>query len=933
MPISIVDCWSLLIQSRLLSNQQCQTLSARFGRARDGQSDSDGRSLIKWLIQQKVISGYQGKVLLSGQRLSGSDGPLLYGSYKVFDLVEHGRLAGLLRARHIGTNHPVMIQLAAPPKDVAPHVWSTTSDLLPGLTHPNLVECFQAIDLGSTQFLVLEELRGASLEDWMSTQGRAAIGQSGQIVSAAAKALDYLHSQALAHGGIRPENIWLQKSGTIKLILEPNLIDLTQGPQSAPKSAVQERQRSDIANLGRVLYGLLNGKMPLVVASDFNLDGDPSARPLPKAVGDLMCRMMVKGSAPQLSAKQVVDQLAPFLGTERSDLDAPPLPTRVAYEQWLNRDQDQDAPNAVPLAGGPAVPPPLPDSQGAPQIAEVQIDRSGPMSLTGPSRHSRGRPSLGVVGTTLAIAALGFGLIAYSLSHLENRTGVDNRNSSAVPSSESNKGVQTPDPARGAAADDVLLSDDDGEMLWASPTDGEPLRLNYLPAGAQILFVTKLSEVAQSGEGERVLQALGPAFYRAFLGWQQAAGIEPPEIEKVIVGFYGNDGRFPRVSVVVHLDAARSTDDLLLGWRNPDAQTVNGTTYYTGREWAYYVPQDAEGRAFVMGNELEIKEVVASDLKTPVLRREIANLVRFSDADRQFNLLFAPGFLFSDGLSLFAGSRNAAMQPLKNFLGENLTAGLVSLHFSDSLSFLEMRMGCDVSVEPGELATAIGERLSRWADAVELSIARLNPDPYWGSVASRYPAMIRFLRKQTRMGVGRGSVVLNAALPPAAAHNLVFGAEMMLASISSSGISARSEARDGPHTLEEALTTKISVSFDQESLEFAVQNVERAFRSRHRDLPFHLAIRIVGEDLEQEGITRNQPIRDFRETDKTLGEILTTLVSKANPVAVEIPSDPEQKVVWAIGPDPLDSSRRAVLVTVRQVAEREYVVPEIFRTP
>ena len=105
-----------------------------------------------------------------------------------------------------------------------------------------------------------------------------------------------------------------------------------------------------------------------------------------------------------------------------------------------------------------------------------------------------------------------------------------------------------------------------------------------------------------------------------------------------------------------------------------------------------------------------------------------------------------------------------------------------------------------------------------------------------------------------------------------------------------------------PQSLDELLTRRLSIQLGQESLETVLQVIEEEVRVRYRDLPFNFSIHILGNDLQADGITRNQPIRDFAQQDQTLAEILTALVMKANPVTtVRSPSEPAQRLVWAIG--------------------------------
>ena len=66
-----------------------------------------------------------------------------------------------------------------------------------------------------------------------------------------------------------------------------------------------------------------------------------------------------------------------------------------------------------------------------------------------------------------------------------------------------------------------------------------------------------------------------------------------------------------------------------------------------------------------------------------------------------------------------------------------------------------------------------------------------------------------------------------------------------------------------PRTIDEVLAAKISLRFDQESLESAMQSVVQEVQSTYPDSPAGFVVRILGDDLKLDGITRNQQIRNF----------------------------------------------------------------------
>ena len=105
--MSVADFWTLLVKSSLLTGDECRQLAETWRTSSPAAAD-DLQQTVKWLVQSRNITRYQAKVLLRGQ-----PGPFFYGDYRVSERVESGRLAGLFRARHVPTGHPVTLSFLA----------------------------------------------------------------------------------------------------------------------------------------------------------------------------------------------------------------------------------------------------------------------------------------------------------------------------------------------------------------------------------------------------------------------------------------------------------------------------------------------------------------------------------------------------------------------------------------------------------------------------------------------------------------------------------------------------------------------------------------------------------------------------------------------------------------------------------------------------
>jgi hypothetical protein len=393
----------------------------------------------------------------------------------------------------------------------------------------------------------------------------------------------------------------------------------------------------------------------------------------------------------------------------------------------------------------------------------------------------------------------------------------------------------------------------------------------------------------------------------------------------------------------VWLREPRGVDQLLAAWGHPTPVPHHGAAYFTvpARGWSFFVPPDSARGVFVMGDEADVREVIEQGDARPLLRRDLAQLWQVSDQLRHVTLLATTDFLFAQGLA--AASSRAWGDParmrrsLEWFLGSQVRACLASLHVGEH-TYCELRGLGQTSTDSPLIAAGWRTRVQELPDRVETHFAATYPSAYWRRVALRVPEMVRVTAGLARVGIEQDQAVWNVVLPPHAASNLLFAASMAWDEPGDDQpVAAKlpATAQRGPASLEELLATPMTVTFSLQSLEAALQNLVDDVRGQHPALPFHFAIEIVGQDLQLEGITRNQQIANFEAVDRPLADILTALVMRANPVTtVTTPADPAQKLVWTPAPDPQDPTKQILRITTRAAAARNgYHLPGVFRQP
>ena len=129
--------------------------------------------------------------------------------------------------------------------------------------------------------------------------------------------------------------------------------------------------------------------------------------------------------------------------------------------------------------------------------------------------------------------------------------------------------------------------------------------------------------------------------------------------------------------------------------------------------------------------------------------------------------------------------------------------------------------------------------------------------------------------------------------------------------------------------LEDALAESISLKLERASLEECLKAVAQKSRAKHDGF----TIKILGEDLQREGITRNQSIRGYEATDKPVAEILTDLVLRGDPSSgTKDPADQGLRLIWIVAANPDDAEKLAILITTRAgAAKRGDKLPKVFQ--
>ena len=468
------------------------------------------------------------------------------------------------------------------------------------------------------------------------------------------------------------------------------------------------------------------------------------------------------------------------------------------------------------------------------------------------------------------------------------------------------------------------------EQPWASPTAGPALTLDYLPPESQVVIALRPAQILASARGDELLQSLGPDLIAARAEIERATGLTWDKIDRLIVAVIPNGANPLRIAYRVEPAASVTMEDVFAAWGNPSAVDVAGTdTYPFAGGAGLFLP---DGRSFLMASPDDIAIVVEQVGSPANLRKEIQDLAASSDADRQLTVIAVNAFFNGDGRKIFTGPYDRLYDALTPFLGDQTRATSLSLDVRD-VTYAELRLIAE-GRDDVQTATDLQAKLADMPIAIENYLLILNPSPYWRRLAIRLPQMVKTLRDYSRVGVGDRQAVVNVALPASAAPNLLVSAELLIstppgaATVAAAGPSKPAPPKD----YDELLQRKLSIEIPSLDLNLAVASLVEEVQGEVGTMPFKLNISILGKDLETGGITRNQQVRDFVQKDKTLAEILTAMMMKANPITtVTSPDQTDQKLIWVVAPDP-DTNEPSILITTRDgAAKRSLTIPKVFQ--
>jgi phosphate ABC transporter phosphate-binding protein len=344
-PQTAADFHALLERSRLLSVDQ---LEAAFADGRDPDL------VLQQLVADRLLTPFQSEQLKKGR----ADGFFLTAKFKVLDFIGSGGMGKVYLCEHLLLHRLVavkLLQLPTGPGDAARSFdrFYREARAVAALNDPNIIRVFDVDRVGPNPFMVMEYVDGTNLHEIVGRHGALSPIRAADYARQAALGLQHAHEIGLVHRDVKPGNLLLDRSGTVKL-LDLGLARFTQDPVRnagltdkydkhivlgtvdfmAPEQAFDTPNvdaRSDIYALGCTLYYLLTGQVPFpdrsapekMYAHKTKAPAPVSelAPRVPAGLIEVLERMMAKDAAERFqTAGEIVEVLADWV----TDVVPPP---------------------------------------------------------------------------------------------------------------------------------------------------------------------------------------------------------------------------------------------------------------------------------------------------------------------------------------------------------------------------------------------------------------------------------------------------------------------------------------------------------------------------------------------------------------------------------------------------------------------------------
>ena len=426
-------------------------------------------------------------------------GAVLEGRYQVAEPLAEGAMGSVWRGERVKLGRQVAIKIMheqLPDELASRERFEREAKLMARLDHPN---CVSVIDFGIHEgmpFLVMELVKGTSLQQLMDREKRFDPARAVEILKQVLSGLAHAHELGIVHRDIKPANLMVGERTGIGLqvrILDFGLARFTDASTKLTMGIVvgtpnymapeqckggQLDGRSDLYACGVILFELLTGRKPFVSDDPYQIVRKHLTEPPPKlsdvvaedfgVFEPLVARALAKSPDDRFaSAQDMSAALEAALAARRSFAHAvpqaapsPPSAPQVATASGWNVPPEMAATASAPVVAPAPVPVPVP----APASAPVPVPAPAPLPEARSPKPEARPARLPFTHKQLAIAGGGLVALIIVIAIVASHHGSSSTTDTPPPPAPTASTGPEIDPAAAAVADvESLIKDDDKE--------------------------------------------------------------------------------------------------------------------------------------------------------------------------------------------------------------------------------------------------------------------------------------------------------------------------------------------------------------------------------------------------------------------------------------------------------------------------------------
>ena len=233
-------------------------------------------------------------------------GTVIGGRFEVLRELGRGGFGVVFEARDRELGRLVAVKVVRPRRGVDPGMLRAEAEAAAALHHPNIVTVHDLGSAGGEGWLVLELLRGETLEERLH-RGPLPGPEALRVGTEIARGLAHAHHAVVLHRDLKPSNVFLCDDGAVK-ILDFGLSRVF-GSGSGPEGGTPaymapeqwrreaEDERTDVFALGVMLHEMLTGSRPFAVESGRSTALDDGPLPdLPASATTRNLRSLIRRS-------------------------------------------------------------------------------------------------------------------------------------------------------------------------------------------------------------------------------------------------------------------------------------------------------------------------------------------------------------------------------------------------------------------------------------------------------------------------------------------------------------------------------------------------------------------------------------------------------------------------------------------------------------